>query len=98
MGRYNYRGGGRSKSVYWGLAEDAIRCWRFRRADLVVLNVSDFIMKGEVVHLANEWCEAMEADRWYCDYLMRVPTKRQRHGANGDLRVDHEEVTVWTPR
>ncbi len=62
---------------------------------IVIVNVSDHIRKGEVIPVS----------QWHSDQLHKlglqsiiqvsVETPRQRHGANGDLRVDRELILVF---
>lgn len=66
-----------------------------RPGGLFVLNISDHVRKGERQRVALWHCATLETlgaiqrdSRW-------VVTRRQRHGANGELRVDAEQVAVF---
>ena len=62
-----------------------------------VLNISDFIKKGEVVPVS-EWHVETLVNVLGLEHEMayQVETRRQRQGANGHLRVPHE--VVWVGR
>lgn len=78
------------------------RAWReaFRvitPGGALLLNISDHIRKGEVVGVTLWHVETLCAigfdlapNSW-----TTVETKRQRHGANGELRVDFESVILF---
>jgi tRNA G10 N-methylase Trm11 len=57
-----------------------------------ILNVSDFLIRGERQHVCN-WHLANLANLGLVvvDHIS-VPTQRQRHGANGAQRVESEQV------
>jgi len=93
---------GNTGAMQWGPeyreTHEAIwrECWRvLRPGGRLVLNVSDHIRAGRLVSVTN----------WHIGCLMdigfklmdntAVSTKRQRHGANGTIRVDCEWVLLF---
>ncbi len=62
MGRFSYRGGDKATMEYWSLARAAIERWS--GASAVLLNVSDFIMGGQVQPVVVAWNEAMARGGW----------------------------------
>lgn len=98
MGRYGYRGtkrGGSSQKrvAYWDIAERSIKNWS--NAEMVILNVSDFL-SGTVVepHVA-DWVGAMYRHGWCVTESERVETRRLKLGENHDVRVPFEVVLVF---
>lgn len=61
---------------------------------LAVVNVSDHIRQGERVPVVDWHEECLTVLGFSTIERIKVPTPRQRHGANGHLRVDHEELLV----
>lgn len=90
--------------VAWGpvYREFHIEAWRLVAAilkpdGLFVLNVSDFVRNGEVVHAAWwHWGAAMAAG---CYEIGRWPvnTHRMRNGANRDARAESEMIYTFGP-
>ena len=73
-----------------------LECYRVLKVGgLFILNISDHIRKGVVVPVT----------QWHCDEIIKigftqiehikVETKRQRHGQNGGLRVEHESLVMF---
>ena len=60
-----------------------------------VLNISDHIRKGETVHVTQWHIESLIKIGFKQTDHIKVPTKRQRFGQNGNLRVAHESVLVF---
>jgi tRNA G10 N-methylase Trm11 len=61
----------------------------------LILNISDHIRAGKRVDVT-EWHTATLRDIGFSrQEYHRVETARQRHGANGAARVDHEAVVVF---
>lgn len=103
MGRWSYRGtkrpedGGRSarREAYWRLAQESVRHWT--TAELVLVNVSDFIAKHEIVEpLVDDWCELLSVYGWTNQVRHEVVTPRMRHGQNADKRVAAEVIIEAT--
>jgi hypothetical protein len=90
MGRYGVRYGDKQLAQHYELARRCVQWW----PDRVIVNVSDFITAGEVCPVVKAWTEMLEAHRYEITRTIEVPTPRQRHGANSELRVDHETVLV----
>jgi len=65
-----------------------------KEGGVFVLNISDHIRKGEVMPVVAWHLATLNALGMVTDRLISIPTRRQRHGANGALRVDHETVAV----
>lgn len=81
--------------AYKRLHEQAWReVWRVT-TDLFLLNISDHIRKGEVVEVCRWHQVTLEAIGFELKCIERIPTPRQRHGENGELRVECEELQVW---
>lgn len=98
MGKFGYRNtlrGGRSKkrAQYWDLARRMVDNWD--GASVLIVNVSDFkYTRNGVVHtepVTDDWKNLLRDHGWLCTEF-NVPTQRQRHGANGQTRVDHESI------
>jgi len=56
----------------------------------LLLDMSDHIRRGEVQPVTQWHQEALEAAGWFCLARTPIDVRRQRHGQNGDLRVDQE--------
>lgn len=95
MGRYGVRSGRRAEAAYWEIAAQAVSCWEGRP---VALNVSDFLVARRVYPCVRRWSELLEEHGLTFVDDVPVETRRQRHGANGDLRVDREHVLLFSPR
>jgi hypothetical protein len=91
---------GNSGAMQWGddykrLHERAWgEVWRVT-TDLFLLNISDHIRKGEVVEVCRWHQTVLEGIGFELKCVELVPTPRQRHGENGDARVEFEELQVW---
>jgi hypothetical protein len=93
MGRYSPRGGRKAEETYWALASEVAAQWT--HAERVILNTKDVIVKGDVYHVTLQWTMLLRDLGWKLDHAIKVPCPGQRHGANRDARVDHEDVTVF---
>jgi hypothetical protein len=56
----------------------------------LILDISDHIRGGRVMAVTAFHQEALEALGWLCMGRSAIEVRRQRHGQNGDLRVDCE--------
>jgi hypothetical protein len=56
----------------------------------LLLDISDHIRKGQVQPVTDWHQRALEGLGWLCLDRTPIAVRRQRHGANGDLRVDQE--------
>lgn len=56
----------------------------------LLLDMSDHIRRGEIQPVTDWHQEALEAAGWLCLDRTPIGVRRQRHGQNGDLRVDQE--------
>jgi hypothetical protein len=91
---------GNSGAMQWGddykrLHEAAWREVHRVVTDLFLLNISDHIRKGEVVPVCRWHRDTLEDIGFELKTTERIPTPRQRHGENGDCRVEFEELQVW---
>ena len=93
---------GNTGGMQWGdeYKNVHMRVWRevarvLRPGGVFILNVSDHIRKGEVVQVA-EWHRSVICVMGFTLVsTIQMPTPRQRHGANGHLRVDHEVIYTF---
>jgi hypothetical protein len=92
MGRYGIRYGEQQLRRHYEIARRCVQHW----PDHVIVNVSDFIVAGEVHPVVDRWHELLEDRGYRIVETIPVETPRQRHGANGQARVDHEAVLVAT--
>lgn len=90
-----------SGTLQWGEAYRAFHreawaeCARVTRAfGLFFLNISDHIRAGEVMPVSEWHLNALHEHGYRLIGSGKVRTPRQRRGANGNLRVDHEWVYV----
>ena len=60
-----------------------------------ILNMSDHIRKGKVVNVTAWHIATLEALGWKRKDWIRIPTRRQRQGENGHVRVEYEDVVVF---
>lgn len=60
-----------------------------------ILNISDHIRKGVVIPVANWHLDTCLEQGFLLLEDRKVSTPRQRYGANGDLRVDHERMLLF---
>lgn len=63
--------------------------------ELFLMNISDHIRKGKVVPVSEWHREAVEALGFKTIGEQRIRTRRQKQGANGNLRVDHEMIWLF---
>lgn len=80
------------KAVHVKAWAEAVRV--LRRGGVFVLNCSDHIRKGKRVWVTDWHVKALTAAGLEPKVWTMVPTPRQRFGANGDARVDGEDVVV----
>lgn len=95
MGRYSIRRGTKAFQTYSVLATAAVGWWF---PSVVVLNVSDFYVGDEVFPLVRYWRGLLKASGYKFAADIEVKTQRQRRGANGEHRVDHETILTAFPR
>ena len=70
-------------------------CWRvLKPGGRMIVNISDHIRRGERQGVSAWHLWALHRLGFVTVHLRKVRTPRQRHGANGHLRVDHEWVFV----
>lgn len=62
---------------------------------IFVLNVSDHIRKGERVPVTDFHITTLTALLGVSPHVQRIATPRQRFGANGSFRVDHESLVTF---
>lgn len=106
MGRYGYRNtkrlesGGRSvkRKTFWRIAEECVTNWH--PADLVIVNVSDFISAKEIEPFTEDWMVLMERHGWFPLKVGQVGTQRMTYGSDDsrDERLAHEWVLVYEKR
>lgn len=95
MGRYGYRNSGPNspkRKAYWDIARRSVACWD--RADLVVVNVSDYLWKEVREPVVDEWHRLLEDAGWEIEAVQSVETPRDRSHANADVRVEAEAILV----
>lgn len=93
---------GNSGAMQWGYEYRDLHALAWTEADrvlkvggLFLLNMSDHIRNGRRVPVT--WWHFTMLTAFGFELLEVVPiyTQRQRHGANGNLRVDHESLSIW---
>lgn len=94
---------GNTGEMQWGEAyrRKHLAIWReclrvLRTGGTFILNVSNHIRRGQVVHVAEWHRDALRVLGLSLVREFRVPTPRMRFGANHDLRVAFEYVYVFT--
>lgn len=60
-----------------------------------ILNISDHIRAGKRVEVSEWHCSTILQLGFQLENCFTVETPRQRHGANRNLRVDHENIYVF---
>lgn len=71
-------------------------CYRvLRNGGIFVLNISDHIRGGKVINVSDWHKKIIQSIGFELILSEEVITKRQKHGANSKLRVDHEDVIVF---
>lgn len=91
MGRYGFRQGKRAEAKHYRIAAAAVRWW----PPHVAVNVSDFIHHHDQVHaVVGPWVNLLGAAGYHVADPVPVATPRQRHGANGRVRVEHEHILI----
>lgn len=63
---------------------------------LLIVNVSDFIRNGERVQVVSWWKDMLTNVGFEYFGELKVPTPRNRFGANADKRVDYENILLFT--
>lgn len=94
QGRWGYRGTplyAPARAVYWSIADRVISCWQ--DADAAIVNVSDFIAKDRQEPVVAGWTRLLTAAGWDVSEVP-VSTKRWKHGANRDRRVETEVLLL----
>lgn len=89
MGRWSLRSGQKSLHRHMEIAAASIRHW----PDRCLVNVSDFIVAGEVHGYVNAWRRLLKANG-YSVTQRKVETPRLAHGENYQARVNAEAVLV----
>lgn len=94
-----------SGQLQWGQTyrDFHIEAWKecrrlLRPGGRFILNISDHIRKGERVEVSKWHLETLLGLGFILEGTHEVPTPRLRFGANGNLRVDHENVFVLRKR
>lgn len=92
---------GNAGAMQWGeryreLHEAAVLEWRrvVRPGGLVLVNMSNHIRAGVEQPVVEWWVGALAAAGFGLVAVQPIETRRQRHGANGNLRVDGERLIV----
>jgi hypothetical protein len=93
---------GNGGALQWGTAYQRLHrlAWMeaariLRPGGRLILNISDHIRKGDRVYVTAWHMETLGRLGFAREEYHRVETARQRHGANGDARVDHEAVVIF---
>lgn len=74
-------------------------CYRvLRPGGKLILNISDHIRGGEIMPVSEWHKDCLQTLGLSVTYRIPVSTPRQRHGANGHLRVENEWVYVFKKR
>lgn len=94
MGRYSLRRGDKSFKAYASIAAVATAWWW---PNPVILNVSDFYVGETVFPLVAYWRSLLRLHDYKMAAPINVRTRRQRHGANGDRRVEFEVILTAFP-
>lgn len=83
--------------TYWDLHSKVwSHCWTVLKPEgMLFLNTKNFVRKGEIVDVTGGHRELLKTlgYAYICEYFVECPG--QRHGANRDLRVTHENVSVY---
>lgn len=89
-GRYTGRYSKTGEAMYWKLHDEAVRHW----PATVVVNVKDSIRYGDVYPLGDLWCDLLIRHGYAITGRQAVECGGHRKCANGNLRVDDEQVIV----
>lgn len=97
MARYGYRGTtakSKKRSAYWDLARAAVVNWV--DAEMVILNVSDFMVGKDTEPVVEPWMMLLEQNGWKITHVDQVVTPRYKNGSDKsrDERIDSEAVIV----
>jgi|JI10StandDraft_1071094.scaffolds.fasta_scaffold08724_9 hypothetical protein len=97
MGRYGYRGTSqksKKRTAYWSLARTAVANWA--HAEMVILNVSDFMVGKDIEPLVEPWGLLLEENGWKITRVEQVATPRYKNGSDKSRneRIDTEAVIV----
>jgi len=81
------------QELHWKVYRECFRV--VEPGGLMIVNTSDFIRNGKIIKVT-EWHQSTLVALGF-DYLtaMKVPTMRQRMGANSDLRVEGEDIMIF---
>jgi hypothetical protein len=92
MGRWGnrHRRSDRTEQVHFEIANRCIRWW----PEWAVVNVKDVVATTYKVPVVVTWELMLEHHGYRIVQAIHVPCPGQRHGANRDLRCDHEVVLV----
>jgi SAM-dependent methyltransferase len=90
---------GNSGQLHWGpkYRDFHVAAWSevrrvLRTGGRFILNVSDHIRKGERIEVSDWHLDTLVGLGFVLEEKYEIETPRQRFGANGSLRVDHENV------
>jgi len=92
MGRYGnrYRRSLASELTHFGIAEDCVEHWPTH----AIVNVKNVVASSYTVDVIGKWKDLLAKEGFRVSAEIEIATPGQRHGANGDLRADHEAVIV----
>lgn len=89
-GRYSGRGSVTGEQAYWRLHREAVRWW----PNLALVNVKDSIRDQAIYPLVDKWADLLGRNSYQIAERLVVPCPGNRRGANGQARVDNEEILV----
>lgn len=91
-----------SGSMQWGSEYRKLHkkawqeCYRVLKSDgMFILNISDHIRSGKIVRVTSWHKKYIESIGFQIKEHIKVKTKRQRYGKNGNLRVKYESILVF---
>ena len=92
-----------SGGMQWGEAyrDLHLKAWKecdrvLRPGGIFLINISDHIRSGHIVPVTDWHLTCLTNMGYVLQEHLRVATRRQRHGQNGQLRVGHESILVLT--
>jgi tRNA G10 N-methylase Trm11 len=90
-----------SGALQWGLEYRTFHHWAWQEAvrvlrpgGLFLLNSSDHIRKGKVMHVTEYHQNVLKSMGLRRERTVLINTERLRHGENHEARVDHETVSI----
>lgn len=85
----------------WGTTYRALHrlAWReafrvTRPGGIILVNVSNHVRRGQVQHVMEWHVDALASVGYRLERLVPITTRRYRHGANADARVDAEHLIL----